>query len=223
MEDILDTIAEGHQDWLSFLRSFYYGEQNQSGAGLKPRVDQSIETIEFPVIRWERMPMAVISWCASVKRFPFYSAVPGKSEVASIPEKLYYDELTMAKAEEIFSTKEQQKAGLGICPQTGKKIFLLEGPYGPYVQHGGERRRKKPKRIGLPRGMKPEEVTLATALQLLSLPRVLGTHPETKAPLTVSIGRFGPIVHDGDFRSLDPALMFKLTLEGSWKSSHNQT
>ena len=216
MEDILDTIAEGHQDWLSFLRSFYYGEQNQSGAGLKPRVDQSIETIEFPVI-----PVGTDADGRDIvvrlgKTVPFLQRGAGeKSEVASIPEKLYYDELTMAKAEEIFSTKEQQKAGLGICPQTGKKIFLLEGPYGPYVQLGGEEEaEKKPKRIGLPRGMKPEEVTLATALQLLSLPRVLGTHPETKAPLTVSIGRFGPyVVHDGDFRSLDPALMFKLTLE----------
>ena len=60
----------------------------------------------------------------------------------------------------------------------------------------------------LPKGMKPEEVTLETALGLLSLPRLLGDHPETQAKVKAGLGRFGPyIVHDlgkegKDYRSL---------------------
>jgi DNA topoisomerase-1 len=43
------------------------------------------------------------------------------------------------------------------------------------------------------------------ALKLLSLPRNLGSHPESGKEITAGIGRFGPfVVCDGDFRSLLP-------------------
>lgn len=215
MEDILDAIAEGQQDWLSFLRGFYYGGKEKNEEGLKPRVDQSLETIDFPVIPVGKDASERSIVVRLGKTVPFLQRGSGENgEVASIPEKLYYDELTVTKAEEMFNNRAAQKEGLGICPQTGKKVFLLEGPYGPYVQLGGEEEEKKPKRIGLPRGMKPEDVSLEKALQLLSLPRILGKHPETNNSVAVSVGRFGPyVVHDGDFRSLDGALMFKITLE----------
>ena len=62
---------------------------------------------------------------------------------------------------------------------------------------------KKPRRSSVPKGKEPTEVTLEDALVYLSLPRVLGNHPETSEPITASIGRFGPfIVHQKDFRSL---------------------
>ena len=44
------------------------------------------------------------------------------------------------------------------------------------------------------------------AIKLLSLPRLLGEHPETKETITANVGKFGPyIVHQGDFRSLKGA------------------
>jgi DNA topoisomerase-1 len=66
----------------------------------------------------------------------------------------------------------------------------------------------KPKRSSLPKGVKPEDVTLEMAVGLLSLPRLLGEHPETKRPVKAGLGRFGPyILHDkgkgeAEFRSL---------------------
>jgi DNA topoisomerase-1 len=61
----------------------------------------------------------------------------------------------------------------------------------------------KPKRASLPKGMNPADLTLDVALQLLSLPRTLGTHPETGKEIQANVGRFGPyVVHEGDFRSL---------------------
>ena len=63
----------------------------------------------------------------------------------------------------------------------------------------------KPKRASLPKGRTPENMDLATALRLLSLPRELGPHPETGEPVSASIGRFGPYVKHGDeFRSIGP-------------------
>ncbi len=61
----------------------------------------------------------------------------------------------------------------------------------------------KPKRQGLPKGTNVEDVTLASALNLLALPRDIGNHPETGLMIQAGIGRFGPFLkHDGKFTSL---------------------
>lgn len=215
MEDALDNIAEGRQDWLAFLKAFYYGDSPGQDNGLKPRVNQSFESIDFPAI-----PVGVDEKGNKIvirlgKTSPFLQCGQGEGSVsASIPEKVYYDELNEEKALEILENKVQREDGLGKCPKTGKRVFLLEGPYGPYVQLGEESEEGKPKRVSLPRGMKLEDVTLEKALQLLNLPRELGEHPETKKKVMASIGRFGPyVVHDGDFRSLDASLLFTIELE----------
>ena len=87
----------------------------------------------------------------------------------------------------------------------------MTGRYGPYVQLGDESEgsQKKPKRASLPKGVNMEDVNLDLAVGLLSLPRTLGTHPETGCKIQANFGRFGPyIVHDQgkesgkDYRSL---------------------
>ncbi len=61
----------------------------------------------------------------------------------------------------------------------------------------------KPKRQGLPAGVMPEDVTLESAIDLLSLPRDVGTHPESGEMITAGIGMYGPFLkHDGKFTSL---------------------
>ena len=71
--------------------------------------------------------------------------------------------------------------------------------------------KEKPRRASLPKGMDPAAATLEFALKLLSLPRTLGTHPETGKEIQANIGRFGPyVVHDGDFRSLTKEAMLLL-------------
>lgn len=97
---------------------------------------------------------------------------------------------------------------LGTDPETGLPVFVLDGRFGPYVQLGEieKGKRTKPKRASIPKDVSMDEVTLAQALTYLSLPRTLGTHPDTGKEVIANNGRFGPyIVHDGDFRSLKPA------------------
>ena len=92
----------------------------------------------------------------------------------------------------------------GERPETGLPIQLKRGPYGLYVERGVDGTTKeKPKRVSLPQDLAPDLVDLQTALGLLSLPREIGTHPETGKPVTAGIGRFGAYVkHDGAYRSL---------------------
>ncbi|MBJ3784313.1 type I DNA topoisomerase [Devosia sediminis] len=89
---------------------------------------------------------------------------------------------------------------LGTDPDTGEEVHLKSGRFGPYVQLGEG---KEPKRSSLPKGWEPASLTLEKALQLLSLPREVGLHPETGLPISAGLGRYGPFVlHDGKYANL---------------------
>ncbi|NHO31320.1 type I DNA topoisomerase [Acetobacter fallax] len=96
---------------------------------------------------------------------------------------------------------------LGQHPGTGEDITLRRGPWGLYVQQGEpdpEDKKAKPKRASLPRGMEGASITLDQAVGLLSLPRIVGIHPEFGEPIEAGLGRFGPYVKMGAiYGSLD--------------------
>ena len=92
---------------------------------------------------------------------------------------------------------------LGKDPASGHSVAVKKGPYGHYLQLGEAENGAKPKRVALPRGLKPTDVDLDTALRLLALPREIGRHPETGEPITAGIGRFGAYIkHGPSFASL---------------------
>ena len=86
---------------------------------------------------------------------------------------------------------------LGKDPETQDDIWLKTGRFGPYVQRGSGSKDAPPKRVKLPDGVKPNEVELALALQLLALPREVGAHPESGEPITANLGRYGPYLRHG--------------------------
>lgn len=104
---------------------------------------------------------------------------------------------------------------IGVYPETGESVFVLTGRFGPYVQVGEKtKENKKPRRASIPRDFPIESLKIENALKFLSLPRVLGNHPESGEPISANNGRFGPyVVHQTDFRSLKDISVYDVTLE----------
>jgi DNA topoisomerase-1 len=88
---------------------------------------------------------------------------------------------------------------LGKEPGTGLDVAVKTGRFGTYLQLGEAAKDsdEKPKRAGIPKGWSVDEITLESALRLLSLPREIGKSPEDGEPIMAGIGRFGPYVQHG--------------------------
>lgn len=210
MEDALDEIAAGPRKMVEFLDAFYKGG-GDFGDGLKKIIERESDDIDYPRIPVGEDKDGVPIVVRLGKNAPYLCrGEGGTGNTAPVQNELTYDELTVEKAEELIAAKAKGNEPIGVDPETGKNVYVLLGPYGPYAQLGEQEEgsKKKPKRGSLPKGTQLEDVTLAQALKQLSLPRKLGEHPETGKSVRAAIGRFGPyIVTEGaegklDYRSI---------------------
>lgn len=226
MEEDLDEIAAGQTDWLAYLRDFYLGKE-----GLEAQVrdkDGAIDPREVAVVALPGFPEDFNAEVRIGQFGPFVSrTVNGEPLRASLPPDLPPADLSPEKVDEILTRKVDGPTKLGVDPETEKMVYLKIGPYGPYVQLGGEddgeeagtetngkeaaasdssskgkgkaksKAKPKPKRASLLKGMRPDEMTLETALELLQLPRLLGENPDTGDEVKAGVGRFGPFVVQG--------------------------
>lgn len=198
MEKSLDHIAEGDLNWEKYLTEVYHGPK-----GLKAIVDSQGDKIIPEEARSVKLE-GLDQYEFHVGRYGAYvkSKRGEDSFSASIPDSEAPADMTGAHVEKLIDQKIKGADSLGIDPVTAKKIYVLNGRYGPYVQLG-ESDDEKIKRGSLPPGVKPEDIDLPMALEILSMPKTLGVHPDTKKEVKVGIGRFGPfILHEGDYRSV---------------------
>ncbi len=225
MEDDLDEIASGREEALPWLTRFYFGEaradgagrsaENGSGAssgeesetarlGLKEAVAAHLGAIDAREIN--SIPIGVGSaGVPIVVRVGRYGPYLQRGEDrTSIPEDLPPDELSAERAEELLDAPSSDRV-LGTDPDTGLEVQVRAGRFGPYVQLGAPvDGGGKPRTASLFKSMSPATITLEQGLELLRLPRVVGTDPEGGEEILASNGRFGPFLKRGtDTRSLE--------------------
>jgi DNA topoisomerase-1 len=211
LENQLDDISGGRIDWKEVLRNFWRdfsaavdGTKELTISQVLTALDEALGSHFFPngdspngetghdprrcpVCGAGRLSLKLGKFGAFIGcsnypncRFTRPLAVESDAEAAAPPE-----------------------TALGTDPGTGLAVTLKKGPYGHYVQLGESNGEFKPKRVALPRSLKPSEVDFETALRLLALPRELGSHPETGEAIVAGIGRFGAYIkHGTTFKSL---------------------
>lgn len=187
MEDELDQIAEGKREYEPTLREFYRPflkdvKEKEKSAKITTLGDVD-SSIKCPVCG-----KGMIVKLGRGGKFMSCETFPECKGMRDINGK----EIEEAKP-------------IGNDPETKAPIFVLDGRFGPYVQLGEKTKgsKTKPRMASIPKEKDPKSVTLKEALHYLSLPRILGNHPETNEPISANIGRFGPyVVHQKDFRSL---------------------
>lgn len=211
MEDVLDEIAAGRKDRVAELAEFYYGRDGNEG--LKKLVTElgdidARELATFAIAEGIDL---------RVGRYGPYIETAG-GERANVPDDLPPDELTAEKAAELLATPAGAETQLGNHPETGLQIVAKNGRYGPYVTEllGEDApKSKKPRTASLFKSMTIDTVTLEQAVELLTLPRVVGVDPESGDEITAQNGRYGPYLKKGsDSRTLDAEeKLLKITLE----------
>ncbi len=223
MEDILDDIAGGRRDRTSELAEFYFGSGDVDG--LKTLVNElgdidARELATFPVGPPEDGINLRVGRYGPYLEGTEESAYAGKR--ANVPEDLPPDELTPSKARELFANPAGEEIELGEHPETGLRVVAKNGRYGPYVTEQlpeDAPKKDKPRTGSLFASMSLDTITLEDAVLLLSLPRVVGTDPESGEEITAQNGRYGPYLKKGtDSRSLEsePQLL-SITLEEALK------
>ena len=249
MEADLDRIAAGQEDRVDWLTRFYFG-RGDPGAAMPVPVDdggaehglralvENLGDIDARAVNSIDIGEGIT---VRVGRYgPYLEDSEGKR--ANVPADVAPDELTVARARELFARAADDGRELGIDPATGRMIIARDGRYGPYVtevlpepeaapeENAEDGKTDKPKkrttrRARTSRGPKPRTasllktmdlstVTLEQALDLLNLPRVVGQDAEG-VDITVHNGRYGPYLKKGaDSRSLESEdQIFTVTLD----------
>ncbi|MDE2117350.1 MAG: type I DNA topoisomerase [Betaproteobacteria bacterium] len=123
-----------------------------------------------------------------------------KPKRISWPKELPLEQASLGDALKLLSLPRE----LGAHPETGKKVIVNIGRFGPYIGHDGKFK-------SIPRSDSIFDIGLERAVELLAqaktgntVLRELGAHPEDQKPVEVCNGRYGPYVRHGKINATLP-------------------
>ncbi|NVK17574.1 MAG: type I DNA topoisomerase [Methylocystaceae bacterium] len=207
LEDQLDEVSNGDQDWQKVLRDFWVAFSGAIDETKELRVRDVLDALNEELAdhffhehedgKDPRSCPTCDDGRLSLKLGKFGAFIG----CSNYPDCRYTRPLIKTdEGDENLPDLESGPKELGLDPETGEMVTLRRGPYGLYVQIGDidpEDKKKKPKRASLTSDMNAAEMDLEAALKLLSLPRNVGIFPETGEIIKAGIGRFGPYVSVG--------------------------
>jgi len=123
-----------------------------------------------------------------------------KPKRISWPKELPPEDADLAAATKLL----QLPKDLGLHPESGKKVIVNIGRFGPYIGHDGKFK-------SIPRTDSVFTIQLERAVELLAEARTsntvlreLGAHPDDQKPVEVCNGRYGPYVRHGKVNATLP-------------------
>ncbi len=219
MEEVLDQIADGHAERLRVLTDFYFGSDDREGLH---RLVTELGEIDarkistFEIVDPDALSTGAPKIVVRVGRYGTY-VEDEDGRRGNVADDLPPDELTVDLARELLAKPAGEERELGQDPETSRTIVARNGRFGPYVTETLEEdspKGVKPRTGSLFASMSIDTVTLEQALQLMSLPRVVGADIDD-VEITAQNGRYGPYLKKGaDSRSLQSEdQIFSITLE----------
>ena len=205
LEIELDEIYRGKKEWKEILEEWWFPFKETIDEAANLRIRDALEKINedlgphfFPD-RTDGKDPHKCPKCENGKLQINNGSQGGYIGCSNWPDCNFNTNLSVG-AKEIKNSQEYIILGKN---DDGKNISLRNGPYGQYVQLGESEKNKKPPRATIPKNLNVEEITLEIAKKYLSLPRNIGSHPETGKMITAAIGRFGPYVkHEKIYASI---------------------
>jgi DNA topoisomerase-1 len=204
LEEKLDLISNGELEWKQVLRDFWRDFTGAVESIKDLRVGDVLEALNEmlgPHVFPAKEDGSDSRLCPKCGTGRLSLKISGKSGAfigcGNYPECKYTRQLSG----EVTGGGDRD---LGFDPETGLPVLVKAGRFGPYLQLGEAVGDEKPKRSSIPKGIDAATIDFEKALQLLSLPREVGIHPETGTLITAGLGRYGPfILHDGTYANVD--------------------